>query len=164
MYQGLGWEMLDYPVTLTALTAVTAPDFVKGHAATLLDPASGARASWVHKNRCYWRFGAYAFIPSRQVGIVLLSNKRYPNAQRVELAYRILEGIEIIILRSGRCSPIANRQWGAPVSAIAIVRFPLIPRVFSWQKPSFNTRSASGNHVIVPASRHLQSGGNTDPC
>ena len=29
--------MLDYPVTLTALTAVTAPDFVKGHAATLLD-------------------------------------------------------------------------------------------------------------------------------
>ena len=39
MYQGLGWEMLDYPVTLTALTAVTAPDFVKGHAATLLDPA-----------------------------------------------------------------------------------------------------------------------------
>ena len=42
MYQGLGWEMLDYPVTLTALTAVTAPDFVKGHAATLLDPASGA--------------------------------------------------------------------------------------------------------------------------
>ena len=47
MYQGLGWEMLDYPVTLTALTAMTAPDFVKGHAATLLDPASGARASWV---------------------------------------------------------------------------------------------------------------------
>ena len=34
--------MLDYPVTLTALTAVTAPDFVKGHAATLLDPASRA--------------------------------------------------------------------------------------------------------------------------
>ena len=55
MYQGLGWEMLDYPVTLTALTAVTAPDFVKGHAATLLDPASGARASW-GINRCYWRF------------------------------------------------------------------------------------------------------------
>ena len=57
MYQGLGWEMLDYPVTLTALTAVTAPDFVKGHA----DPAGsslGARASWVHKNRCYWRFYA----------------------------------------------------------------------------------------------------------
>ena len=29
MYQGLGWEMLDYPVTLTALTAVTAPDFAQ---------------------------------------------------------------------------------------------------------------------------------------
>ena len=113
MYQGLGWEMLDYPVTLTALTAVTAPDFVKGHAATLLDPASGARASWVHKTGATGGFGAYAaFIPSRQVGIVLLSNKRYPNAQRVELAYRILEGIEIIILRSGRCSPIARGRAG----------------------------------------------------
>ena len=57
---GLGWEMLDYPVTLTALTAVTAPDFVKGHAATLLDPASGARASWVHKTSATGGFGAYA--------------------------------------------------------------------------------------------------------
>ena len=95
MYQGLGWEMLDYPVTLTALTAVTAPDFVKGHAATLLDPASGARASWVHKTDATGGFGAYAaFIPSRQVGIVLLSNKRYPNAQRWNWLIRILEGLK----------------------------------------------------------------------
>lgn len=95
MYQGLGWEMLDYPVTLTTLTAMTDPDFVKGHAATLLDPALGARASWVHKTGATGGFGAYAaFIPSRQVGIVLLSNKRYPNAQRVELAYQILEGLK----------------------------------------------------------------------
>ena len=135
MYQGLGWEMLDYPVTLTALTAVTAPDFVKGHAATL-DPASGARASWVHKTGATGGFGAYAaFIPSRQVGIVLLSNKRYPQCAAGGTGLSDLGRIEIIIPRSGRCSPIANRQWGAPVSAIAIVRFPLIPRVFSWQNP-----------------------------
>jgi len=96
MYQGLGWEILDYPLQLSALTAMTDPDFVKGHAATLLSPPTAAVASsWVHKTGATGGFGAYAaFIPARQVGIVLLTNKRYPNAQRVELAYRILEGLK----------------------------------------------------------------------
>ncbi|OBP13749.1 class C beta-lactamase [Rheinheimera sp. SA_1] len=96
MYQGLGWEMLDYPLPLSALTAMTDPDFVKGSAATLISPPTAAvKSSWVHKTGATNGFGAYAaFIPSRQVGIVMLSNKRYPNAQRVELAYRILEGLK----------------------------------------------------------------------
>jgi CubicO group peptidase (beta-lactamase class C family) len=96
MYQGLGWEMLDYPLPLSALTAMTDSDFVKGSAATLISPPTAAvKSSWVHKTGATNGFGAYAaFIPSRQVGIVLLSNKRYPNAQRVELAYRILEGLK----------------------------------------------------------------------
>ncbi|RVU34407.1 beta-lactamase [Rheinheimera riviphila] len=96
MYQGLGWEMLDYPLPLSALTAMTDPDFVKGSAATLISPPTAAvTSSWVHKTGATGGFGAYAaFIPSRQVGIVMLSNKRYPNAQRVELAYRILEGLK----------------------------------------------------------------------
>jgi len=96
MYQGLGWEMLDYPVSLSALTAMTDPDFVKGSAAKFFSPAAAAvPSSWVHKTGATGGFGAYAaFIPSRQVGIVMLSNKRYPNAQRVELAYRILENLK----------------------------------------------------------------------
>jgi CubicO group peptidase (beta-lactamase class C family) len=96
MYQGLGWEMLDYPVSVAALSAMTDPDFVKGSAAKFLSPAAAAvPSSWVHKTGATGGFGAYAaFIPSRQVGIVMLSNKRYPNAQRVELAYRILENLK----------------------------------------------------------------------
>lgn len=96
MYQGLGWEMLDYPLPLSALTAMTDPSFVAGSPATLLaPPAPAASNSWVHKTGATGGFGAYAaFIPSRQVGIVLLANKRYPNAQRVELAYRILEQLK----------------------------------------------------------------------
>ena len=96
MYQGLGWEMLDYPVQLSALTAMTDPDFVAGSAATLLAPPAAAAAnSWVHKTGATGGFGAYAaFIPSRQVGIVLLTNKRYPNAERVKLAYQVLENLK----------------------------------------------------------------------
>ena len=96
MYQGLGWEMLDYPVQLSALTAMTDPSFVAGSAATVLAPPAPAIAnSWVHKTGATGGFGAYAaFIPSRQVGIVLLTNKRYPNALRVQVAYRILENLQ----------------------------------------------------------------------
>jgi CubicO group peptidase (beta-lactamase class C family) len=95
MFQGLGWEMLDYPVQLSALKAMTDPTFVQGSAATLLSPPAAATAnSWVHKTGATNGFAAYAaFIPSRQVGIVLLANKRYPNAQRVELAYSVLEAL-----------------------------------------------------------------------
>lgn len=96
MYQGLGWEMLDYPLPLTALTAMTAPGFVAGSAATVLAPPAAAVAdSWVHKTGATGGFGAYAaFIPSRQVGIVLLANKRYPNSERVKLAYQVLENLQ----------------------------------------------------------------------
>lgn len=104
MYQGLGWEMLDYPVQLQALEAMTDPAFVAGSAASLIvQPDSdktagitaGTTSSWVHKTGATGGFGAYAaFIPSRQVGIVMLTNKRYPNALRVKLAYQILEGLQ----------------------------------------------------------------------
>lgn len=96
MYQGLGWEMLDYPVQLSALTTVTDPTFVQGSAATFIyPPAALEQNSWVHKTGATGGFGAYAaFIPSRQVGIVMLANKRYPNNLRVQLAYQVLESLK----------------------------------------------------------------------
>lgn len=95
IYQGLGWEMLDYPVTLSSLTAMTDPAFVAGSAAALLYPPKAINPnSWVHKTGATSGFGAYAaFIPSRQVGIVILANQRYPNALRIKLAYQILENL-----------------------------------------------------------------------
>lgn len=96
MYQGLGWEMLDYPVQLQALEAMTDPSFVSGSAASILaQPAAANATSWVHKTGATGGFAAYAaFVPARQVGIVLLANQRYPNALRVKLAYNILQALQ----------------------------------------------------------------------
>lgn len=95
MYQGLGWEMLDMPVTLDNLKAMTDPSFVGGAKAQLLQPAAPAvSASWVHKTGATGGFAAYvAMLPAEQTAIVILANKRYPNALRVTLAYQVLTAL-----------------------------------------------------------------------
>lgn len=96
MLQGLGWEMLDYPVQLSVLQAVTDPSFASGSPARIMDPPAATRSHrWVHKTGSTGGFGAYAaFIPSRQVGIVILANQRYPNALRVALAHQLLAHLQ----------------------------------------------------------------------
>lgn len=95
MQQGLGWERLDYPVTLAQLKASTDPSFVRGTAAQLLQPATPANPkTWLHKTGATAGFAAYvAMVPAEQVGVVLLANKRYPNALRVTIAKQLVTGL-----------------------------------------------------------------------
>ena len=92
MTQDLIWEQYDQPVRLE--------DLLKGNSASMaldthpvlaLKPARAQRNVWVNKTGSTNGFGGYvAFVPEKQLGIVILANKNYPNAERVKLAYRIL--------------------------------------------------------------------------
>lgn len=97
MYQGLGWEMLNWPVD--AKTVVGGSDnkveLAPLPVAEVNPPAPPVKASWVHKTGSTGGFGSYvAFIPEKQLGIVMLANKSYPNPARVEAAYRILDALQ----------------------------------------------------------------------
>ena len=68
------------------------PEPVRHHPAPPLEPQ---RSVWINKTGSTNGFGAYvAFVPAKQIGIVILANRYYPNEERVKLAYRILQQLD----------------------------------------------------------------------
>jgi beta-lactamase class C len=97
MTQDLIWEQYSYPVALETLVKGNGSQMVlESHAVTAIEPPlPPQKAVWVNKTGATDGFGAYvAFVPEKQLGIVLLANKNYPNEARVKLAYRILGELE----------------------------------------------------------------------
>ncbi|WP_426235979.1 class C beta-lactamase [Pseudomonas sp. TWP3-2] len=93
MTQGLGWERYTYPISLERLLAGNStPMAMEAHNVKWLNPPQPEPANvLLNKTGSTGGFGAYvAFVPAKKVGIVILANKNYPNAERVKIAHGIL--------------------------------------------------------------------------
>ncbi|HBC3811594.1 class C beta-lactamase [Vibrio alginolyticus] len=93
--QAVGWEGYDYPVSLSQLLKGNSSDVIL-NAKLVQASESGTlgRDIWYNKTGSTGGFGAYvAYVPSEKIGIVILANKNYPNAERVEAAYHIISSV-----------------------------------------------------------------------
>lgn len=97
MTQGLGWEYYPYPITLQALMeGNSTPMAMEPHNVKWLNPAQAQPANVLYNKTGSTRgFGAYvAYVPSKDIGVVILANKNYPNAERVKVAHAILSALD----------------------------------------------------------------------
>lgn len=97
MTQGLGWELYPYPVTLDELLAGNSPQMALSpqKVAPLNPPHPAPDNAWINKTGSTVGFGAYAaFVPGKDMGIVMLANKNWPIAERVKAAHQILTTLE----------------------------------------------------------------------
>jgi beta-lactamase class C len=95
--QGLGWEMYPYPIPLDALIAGNSTAMaMEPHKVNWLTPAQPPHAdTLVNKTGSTNGFGAYvAYVPSKGLGIVILANRNFPNAERVKAAHAILSAMD----------------------------------------------------------------------
>ncbi|NWC77093.1 beta-lactamase [Pseudomonas sp. P7759] len=97
MTQGLGWEMYPYPIKLDALVEGNSTKMaVEPHPVNWLTPPQAPHAdTLVNKTGSTNGFGAYvAYVPSKEMGVVILANKNYPNGERVKVAHAILSALD----------------------------------------------------------------------
>ncbi|KJZ34432.1 beta-lactamase/D-alanine carboxypeptidase [Pseudomonas fluorescens] len=96
MTQGLAWEFYPYPVTLDRLLAGNSTEMaMEAHKVNWLNPPQPQQENLLfNKTGSTGGFGAYvAFVPSKDIGIVILANKNYPNPERIKIAHTILSAL-----------------------------------------------------------------------
>ncbi|MFM0221972.1 class C beta-lactamase [Paraburkholderia dipogonis] len=94
--QDLIWEQYAYPVALNTLRAGNSPTMIlkATPAVEIKPPLAPRRDVWINKTGSTNGFGSYvAFIPEKQLGIVILANRNFPNDDRVAAAYKILTAL-----------------------------------------------------------------------
>ncbi|WP_048645448.1 class C beta-lactamase [Nitratireductor soli] len=97
MIQGLGWEMYPGDAGLDRLLSGNTSEmaFEPNTVDKLSQSQSHREDMLINKTGSTIGFGAYVvFAPARNIGIVMLANKNYPNPVRVEAGYRLLKALE----------------------------------------------------------------------
>ncbi|WP_053162243.1 class C beta-lactamase [Pseudomonas brassicacearum] len=98
MNQGLGWEFYPAPFTLDDLLAGNTPQMAltPQKVEPLNPPRPAPDGAWINKTGSTNGFGAYAaFVPGKDMGIVMLANRNYPIEERVKAAHRILAALDV---------------------------------------------------------------------
>lgn len=94
MYQALGWEEFSYPAPLQTLLDSNSEQIVmKPNKVTAISKEPSVKM--FHKTGSTNGFGTYVvFIPKENIGLVMLTNKRIPNEERIKAAYAVLNTIK----------------------------------------------------------------------
>ncbi|EMN4695552.1 ADC family extended-spectrum class C beta-lactamase [Acinetobacter baumannii] len=94
MYQALGWEEFSYPATLQTLLDSNSEQIVmKPNKVIAISKEPSVKM--YHKTGSTTGFGTYVvFIPKENIGLVMLTNKRIPNEERIKAAYAVLNAIK----------------------------------------------------------------------
>lgn len=95
--QDLIWEQYPYPVSVDALLDGNSARMAYEPTAVreLAPPMAPTPVAWINKTGSTNGFGAYvAFVPSKQMGIVLLANKNYAMDERIRAAHEILTTLD----------------------------------------------------------------------
>lgn len=94
MYQALGWEEFSYPATLQTLLDSNSEQIVmKPNKVTAISKEPSVKM--YHKTGSTNGFGTYVvFIPKENIGLVMLTNKRIPNEERIKATYAVLSAIK----------------------------------------------------------------------
>ncbi|EPR3229671.1 ADC family extended-spectrum class C beta-lactamase [Acinetobacter baumannii] len=94
MYQALGWDEFSYPATLQTLLDSNSEQIVmKPNKVTAISKEPSVKM--YHKTGSTTGFGTYVvFIPKENIGLVMLTNKRIPNEERIKAAYAVLNAIK----------------------------------------------------------------------
>ncbi|MHC8408361.1 class C beta-lactamase [Pseudomonas sp. TMB3-21] len=96
MTQGLGWEIYPYPVTLEQLLAGNSTSMaMEPHKVEWLNPPQLQPDNALYnKTGSTGGFGAYAaYVPSKDIGVVILANKNFPIPERIKIAHHLLTTI-----------------------------------------------------------------------